>query len=155
MTEISAAAVERNRAWIEAVTNTLQASENSELGRLAMKNAGKKCADQLLAKIVAHFGHRPRSIDELVKAINKRRIELLGKTNLWEKKGNEARFRLDKCGCDLVEAGLAEPNPVFCLCSSGMFESLFAPFHQGIVKVELVKAIGLGDECCDFVVHFE
>lgn len=54
-----------------------------------------------------------------------------------------------------MEAGLAEPNPVFCLCSSGMFENLFAPFCRGTVRTEIVKAIGLGDECCEFIVHFD
>jgi hypothetical protein len=153
--EISVAAVERNRAWIEAVTSTLEKSGDSEFSRLAMRNAGKKCADQLLEKTVAHFGRRPQSVDEFIEAINKRRKEVLGASNPWERERNEAHFRLDKCGCDLVEAGLAKPNPVFCLCSAGMFESLFAPFCQGAVRAEIVKAIGLGDECCEFVMHFD
>jgi hypothetical protein len=155
MVDISAAAVERNKAWIEAVTRTLEESGNSELARLAMRNAGKRCAAQLLEKIVAHFGREPQSVDELIKAINKRRIEVLRKSNLWEREGNRAYFRLDRCGCDLVEAGLAEPNPVFCLCSSGMFENLFAPFCGGTASTEIVRAIGLGDDCCEFVVHFD
>jgi hypothetical protein len=155
MVEISVAAVERNKAWIEAVTSTLKNSGDSELSRLAMRNAGKKCAVQLLEKIVAHFGRKPQSVDEFIEAINKRRKEVLRASNLWEREGNRAYFRLDKCGCDLVEAGLAEPNPVFCLCSSGMFENLFAPFCRGTVRTEIVKAIGLGDECCEFVVHFD
>jgi hypothetical protein len=155
MVEITDAAVERNKAWIEAVTSTLKNSGDSELSRLAMRNAGKHCAAQLLDKIVAHFGRKPQSVDEFIKAINKRRQEVLGASNLWEREGNEAHFRLDKCGCDLVEAGLAEPNPVFCLCSSGMFDNLFAPFCQGTVRTEIVKAIGWGDECCEFVVYFD
>jgi hypothetical protein len=155
MVEIPVAAVERNKAWIEAVTSTLKNSGHSELARLAMKNAGKRCADQLLEKIVTHFGRMPESAEELVEAINKRRREVLGATNLWEIEGNKAHFRLDDCGCDLVEAGLAEPNPIFCLCSAGMFENLFAPFCRGAARTEMVKAIGLGDECCEFVVCFD
>lgn len=155
MVEIPVAAVERNKAWIEAVTRTLKESGESELSRLAMRNAGKRCATQLLAKIVAHYGREPQSVDELIEAINKRRKEILKAFNLWEREGNKAYFRLDQCGCDLVEAGLVEPNPVFCLCSSGMFENLFAPFCRGTVRTEIVKAIGLGDECCEFITHFD
>jgi hypothetical protein len=120
-----------------------------------MRDAGKKCADQLLEKIVLHFGRTPNSIDEIIEAINKRRKEVLNTPNLWDRKGDTAHFRLDKCGCDLVEAGLAEPNPIFCLCSAGMFENLFVPFCKGTVKTEIIQAIGLGDECCEFVVHFD
>jgi len=69
-----------------------------------MRDAGKKCAAQLLEKIVLH---------------------------------------------------LAAPNPIFCLCSAGMFENLFAPFCKGTVRTEIIQAIGLGDECCEFVVHFD
>jgi hypothetical protein len=155
MPRITAAAVERNRAWIEAVTSTLENSGNSELSRLAMRNAGKRCAAQLWEKIVAHYGHEPQSVDELIEAINRRRKEVLRASTFWQKEGEKAHFRLDKCSCDLVEAGLAEPNPVFCLCSSGMFENLFAPFCRGAVRAEIVKAMGLGDECCEFVVHFD
>ena len=153
--EIPSAAVERNRAWIEAITNFLKNRGDSELSRLAMRDAGKKCAAQLLEKIVKHFGRRPQSVDELIEAINKRRVEALKVSNLWERDGNKAYFKLDECGCDLVQAGLAEPNPIFCLCSSGMFENLFAPFWRGTVRTEIIKAIGLGDGCCEFAVHFD
>jgi hypothetical protein len=61
---------------------------------------------------------------------------------------------LEKCSCDLVESGLAEPNPYFCCCSAGMLEGLFMPFSNGSVKTEIIKAIGLGDDCCEFIVHF-
>jgi len=153
--EIPTDAIERNRAWIKAVTNALKTRGDTEFWRIAMRDAGKKCAAQLLEKIVHHFGRTPNSIDEIIEAINKRRKEVLNAPNLWGRKGDTAHFKLDKCGCDLVEAGLAEPNPVFCLCSAGMFENLFAPFCKGTVKAEIVQAIGLGDECCEFVVHFD
>ena len=153
--EISTDAIERNRAWIKTVTNALKTRGDTEFSRIAMRDAGKKCAAQLLEKIVHHFGRTPNSIDEIIEAINKRRKEVLNAPNLWGRKGDTAHFKLDKCGCDLVEAGLAEPNPIFCLCSAGMFENLFAPFCKGTVRTEIIQAIGLGDECCEFVVHFD
>jgi predicted hydrocarbon binding protein len=153
--EIPVAAIERNRAWIEAMTNALKTNGDLEFSRAAMRETGKQCAAQLLEKIVTHFGHTPQSIDEFIEAINKRRREVLQVSNLWQRDGNKAYFKLEKCGCDLVEAGLAMPNPIFCLCSAGMFTHLFAPFWKGIVTTQIVKAIGLGDECCEFVVHFD
>ena len=92
-TEIPIAAIERNRAWIEAVANSLGKRNDLELLRGTMRDTGKKCADQLLEKIIDHFGRAPKSIDELIEAINKRRKDVL-------------------------------------------------------------KAIGMGDECCKFIVHF-
>ena len=153
--DIPAAAVERNKAWIQAVTNTLEDRGDPELTRIAMREAGKRCATQLLEKVVAHFGRTPQSADELIEALNKRRKEVLKVLGLWQRDGNKAFLKLDKCGCDLVDAGLAEPNPVFCQCSSGMIESLFASFHRGAVRAEIIKAFGFGDDCCEFVVHFD
>jgi hypothetical protein len=154
-TEIPDAAIERNRAWIAALTNSLGRRGDSELVRETMRDTGKKCAEQLLKKIIDHFGRSPESADELIEAINMRRKEVLNASNFWSRDGNKAHFKLEKCGCDLVEAGLAEPNPNYCLCSAGMFESLFIPFCRGTARTEIIKAIGFGDNCCEFVVHFE
>jgi predicted hydrocarbon binding protein len=118
-----------------------------------MANGGKACAAQLLGKIVAHYGRRPQSVDELIEAVNRRRVEVLGVSTLWRREGNVVRFTLDRCGCDLVEAGLAVPNPIFCLCSAGMFEKVVAPFCPGRVRAETVKAIGRGDDRCEFEIH--
>lgn len=94
-------------------------------------------------------------MDELIEAINKRRKEAVHASNFWVRKDNTAYYRLEKCGCDLVEAGLVEPNPLFCLCSAGMFENLFVPFCRGSVRTEVIRAIGMGDKCCEFIVHFD
>ena len=154
-TEIPAAAIERNKVWIEAVTHSLGTQNTPELLRNTMREAGKKCAAQILEKTIRHFGRTPTTVDEMIDAINTRRKEVLRASTFWVRKGNKAYFTLEKCSCDLVEAGLAEPNPHFCLCSAGMFECLFSPFHQGAVRTEIVKAIGRGDECCKFIVHFD
>ena len=90
MVEIPIAAVERNKAWIEAVTSTLKNSGDLQLSRLAMRNAGKKCAAQLMDKIVSHYGREPQSVDEFIEAINKRRKEVMTACNLWEREGSKA-----------------------------------------------------------------
>ncbi|MCG8336319.1 MAG: DUF6144 family protein [Proteobacteria bacterium] len=153
--EIPIAAIERNRTWIDAVTGSLSKCGNPEIARKTMREAGKNCAAQLLEKTVSHFGKTPESVQELVEAINKRRKDVLNTTNFWTIQDNQAHFKLDKCGCDLVEANLAEPNKTFCHCSAGMFENLFKPFCKGAVNTEIVKAIGMGDDCCEFIVHYD
>ncbi|MFZ0449610.1 MAG: hypothetical protein WAL98_10250 [Desulfatiglandaceae bacterium] len=125
-----------------------------ELLSVTMRDAGRKCADQLLEKTIDHFGRRPETVDELIEAMNKRRRDILKTSTFFIREGNWTHFKLEKCSCDLVESGLAEPNPNFCLCSAGMFAGLFMPFCNGPVKAEIIKAIGLGDDCCEFMVHF-
>jgi predicted hydrocarbon binding protein len=153
--EIPLAAVERNRVWINAVTKAIKQSEDSGFPRVVMREAGKQCAAQLRDKIIDHYGRTPQSVDEFIEAMNVRRKDELHASNLWERDGETAHFKLDTCGCDLVQAGLAEPNAIFCMCSAGMFEHLFGPFWHGTVRTEIIKSIGMGDEHCEFVVHFE
>jgi predicted hydrocarbon binding protein len=104
---------------------------------------------------INHFGRSPNSVDELIRAINRRRKDVLRAKTFWVRDGDTAHFKLQKCSCDLVEAGLAEPNPNFCLCSAGMFESVFFNVCKGPVKAEIVKSIGKGDSHCEFIVSFE
>lgn len=154
-TEIPKTAIDRNKSWIEAVTKSLGEREDIDLIKATMKDAGRKCAFQLLEMTINHFGRDPKSVDELIAAINKRRRDVLKARTFWVRVGNKAHFKLEKCSCDLVEAGLAEPNPNFCLCSAGMFETVFSHACKGPVQVDIVKAVGMGDECCEFIVHFE
>ena len=153
--EIPQAAIDRNKAWIEAVTRSLGESGDFGLVKDIMKSAGKNCADQILEMTIDHYGRDPETVDELIDAINQRRREVLKAGTFWVRKGNTAHFKLEKCSCDLVAAGLAEPNPNFCLCSAGMFESVFSHVCKGAVTAEIVRSIGRGDAFCEFIVHFE
>ena len=153
--EVPQAAIDRNKAWIKAVTDSLGQMNNTAFLRGIMRDVGKQCASQLMEMTIDHYGRTPKSVDELIEAINKRRKDVLKASTFWVRAGNRAHFKLEKCSCDLVEAGLVEPDPNFCLCSAGMFESLFASVCKGPVKTHIIKAIGMGDECCRFVVHFD
>ncbi len=151
--EIPIAALERNRAWIKTITDSLGKRNDLKLLKCTMRDTGSKCASQLLEKTIEHFGRRPKTVDELIEAVNKRRRDILKATTFFVRKGNNIHFKLVKCSCDLVESGLAEPSPNFCLCSAGMLEGLFMPFCDGYVKTEIIKAIGLGDDYCEFIIH--
>ena len=153
--KIPIAAIERNRAWIEAVTISLGKRDDLQLLSETMRDAGKKCAAQILEKAIGHFGSTPESVDELIEAINRRRRDVLKASTFLVRDGNKAHFKLEKCSCDLVESGLAEPNPSFCRCSAGMLENLFIPFCKGSVKTQIIKSIGNGDAYCQFLIHFD
>ena len=58
-----------------------------------------------------------------------------------------------ECGCPLVQEGYVENSPTFCLCSRGWVKAVFTEALGEEVDVDLVRAIGRGDECCEFVVN--
>ena len=62
--EIPQTAIDRNKAWIDAVTTSL--GEKTAIGVLktTMKDAGRRCAAQLLEMTINHFGRAPNSVDE-------------------------------------------------------------------------------------------
>jgi hypothetical protein len=59
------------------------------------------------------------------------------------------------CGCPMIREGLLELSPVFCLCSRGYVKAIFSEAFGEDVEVELAKAIGRGDDCCEFFVHLD
>ena len=153
--EVSEATIRlTNAAWIEAVENALDAHGDAALTAKVMKAAGQKCAQQILDDCTKMLGKKPESVDELLDATNQRRLQIHNLDSLWEKQGNKVYLKINECGCTLVKAGLARPNPVHCLCSKGLMESLFSAVCQGPVSVEVVKAIGFGDDVCEFYVNF-
>ena len=143
-----------NAAWIEAVENALDAHGNAALTTQVMKAAGQKCAQQILDDYTKMLGKRPETVGELLGATNQRRLQIHNLDSLWEKQSNKAYLIINECGCTRVKAGLAKPNPVHCLCSKGLMESLLSAVCQGPVSAEVVKAIGFGDDVCEFYVNF-
>ena len=53
-------------------------------------------------------------------------------------------------GCLLLQDGYLEYVPAFCLCSRGWVKAVFGEALGEEVEVELVQAIGSGDECYEF-----
>lgn len=152
--EISEAIIKQNTTWIEAVERALANFGDMALTKEVMKAAGQKCAGQILDDCREILGKKPETIDELLNATNQRRLQIHNLDSLWERQGNKAHLKINECACTFVKAGLAKPNPVHCLCSIGLMESLFSAVCQGPVSVEVVKAIGFGDDVCEFYVNF-
>ncbi len=124
--EIPESAIKRNVTWIEAVEKALVDCGNTALAKGVMKAAGQKCARQILDDCREILGKKPETVNELLDATNQRRLQRHNLASLWEKQGNKAHLKIDECDCTLVKAGLAKPNPVHCLCSVGLMESIFS-----------------------------
>ena len=152
--EIAEAAIKLNVAWIEATENALAACGNTALTREVMKAAGQRCARQILDDCGEIVGKKPETVSELLDATNQRRLQIHNLATLWEKQGNRAHLEIDECNCTLVKAGLAKPNPIHCSCSIGLMEGIFSAVCREPVSVEVVKAIGFGDDRCEFYVNF-
>ena len=148
-------AIALNLNWIESLETCLAEHGNQTLTKVVMKAAGEKCSAQIFDDCRQILDKNPESVNELLDAMNQRRSQSHNLTSLWEKQGNTAHLILEECNCTLVKAGLAKPNPVHCLCSQGMMESLFSKVCRGSVSVELVKSIGNGHDVCEFHVTFE
>ena len=125
------------------------------LAEAVMKAAGEKCSVHIFDDCRQILGKNPESVDDLLDAMNQRRSQHHNLTSLWKKQGNTAHLILEECNCTLVKAGLAKPNPVHCLCSKGVMESLFSKVNPGPVSVKLVRSIGNGHKVCEFHVTFE
>lgn len=148
------AAFQTAMAYIEAVEGALDGHGDAALNKGAMEAAGQRCAKQILADCEEILGKRLETADELLVATNRRRKQGHHSVDAWERQGNQARLKIAACNCTLVRAGLAKPNPVHCLCSRGMIESLFLAVCQGPVRVDIIKAEGFGDNGCEFCVTF-
>ena len=148
-------AVELNLTWIEAVEKALGECDDQALTNVVMKSAAKKCSIQILDDCRQRLGKMPESVDDLLDAMNQRRLQKHNLARLWEKQGNKAHLILEECNCTLVRGGLVRPNSVHCLCSIGLMESLFSSVCRGPVHAELVKSIGSGDDVCEWNVTFE
>lgn len=148
-------AVKLSATWIESLETCLAKRGDPTLTKEVMKAAGEKCSVQVFDDCRQILGKNPETVDELLDAMNQRRSQQHNLSSLWKKQGNTAHLILQECNCTLVKAGLAKPNPVHCLCSEGMMESLFSKIHRGPVSVKLVKSIGNGHNVCEFHVTFE
>ncbi|UCE20154.1 MAG: hypothetical protein JSV84_07415 [Gemmatimonadota bacterium] len=154
-TDIPQKTVELTLNWIDALETCLAERSNQTVTQEVMKAAGEKCSVQILDECRQILGKNPESVGELLGAMNRRRSQSHNLASCWEKQDNEARLVIGECNCTLVRAGLAKPNPVHCLCSLGLMESLFSAVCRGRVNVDLVQSIGHGDDVCAFNVTFE
>lgn len=142
--------IDKNRKWIANLHKAIDMLSVEQKASI-MKQASTSCADDLLKLSESYSGRQINSIKDLVSGWN----ILRDSRNLegrWNFENNIVHGIFYGCGCPLVRTGMIELHPVQCLCSQGMMEIIFSKVAKRAVKVEIKRAIGRGDDVCEFVV---
>lgn len=145
--------VTKNRSWVTGLHEGIRRLDRDQQ-RAIMQPAGAECAVDLMALCAKYLGKEVSSLEDLVTGWNtlREKRNLKGK---WVFEGGGIRGIFGECGCPLVRSGLVELHPVQCYCSQGMMETIFSRVAGRPVEVEIGRAIGRGDDVCDFFVKFE
>jgi len=99
------------------------------------------------------LGKRLNSLDDLLTAWNLL-FEIQGRLgSKVEKESDRVHVIFTECGCPFVQRKLLKPSPNHCLCSKAYLEILFKKFLGKRVEVEMKKAIGKGDDVCEFYIY--
>lgn len=114
-----------------------------------MERSGEACAEVGDLDVARKIAEETDDVDEIVSRTNGE-IAWCGK---WVNEGDEITAVCNRCGCPLVRHGIVELTGTFCYCSRGWVKAIFETLLKKPVKVELEKAIGLGDDVCKYTVH--
>jgi predicted hydrocarbon binding protein len=136
------------RRWIPTLLHGLAESATEEQQEKIMELCGRSCAEHDFQEI-ARIKEEAGDTEHLLQLINER-IPWCGD---WVWQDGQIRTVCAACGCPLVVEGYVERSPTFCLCSRGWVKAVFGEALGEEVDVELLQAIGRGDECCEFVVR--
>jgi predicted hydrocarbon binding protein len=136
------------RRWLPGLIHALDECTTEEQRIRILEQCGRACGEPDLEE-VRRIREEARDREHLLRLINER-IKWCGDW-VWEE--GKIRTVCAACGCPLVVEGYLENSPTFCLCSRGWVKSVFTEALGEEVEVDLVQAIGTGDECCEFIVH--
>ena len=136
------------RRWLPALVEGLDQCTTEEQRFKILEFCGRACGQPDLEE-VRRIREEARDRDHLLQLINER-IKWCGE---WELQDGKIHTMCAACGCPLVQEGYLQNSPTFCLCSRGWVKAVFTEALEEVVDVDLVQAIGRGDECCEFMVH--
>jgi len=71
----------------------------------------------------------------------------------FEKAKTDEEKRYCYCHCDYIKAAVEKTSPTHCYCSSGWYKRIWEGILERRVRVEMVKSIMRGDDCCQFAVY--
>ncbi len=139
----------RAGAVLNSILKGLDAVELETRKRI-MELCGEACAgsdrDLDIAKKIAE---EASTEEEIVARVN----EELPWCGTWIMEGNTIHSSCVKCGCPLVRNQVIDLTGTLCYCSRGWVKQIFEIALRKPVRVELERAIGLGDETCKFVIY--
>jgi len=133
------------RRWLPAILEGLDQITDEEQRIEILEFCGRSCGEHDFEEI-ARIKEEARDREHLLQLINER-IPWCGD---WVWEDGKVRTVCAACGCPLVVEGYVNRNPTFCLCSRGWVKAVFGEALGEDVDVELVQAIGSGDECYEF-----
>ena len=136
------------RRWLPAILKGLEDNTDEEQRIRIMEYCGRACGQSDLEE-VRWIKEEARDEEHLLQLINER-IKWCGE---WVWEDGKIHSLCTECGRPLVVRAYLEKSPTFCLCSRGWVKAVFTEALGEEVGVELVQAIGRGDECCEFLVH--
>jgi len=145
--DLSEAARNIASRWLPALIEALDECITEEQRIRIMEVCGRGCGEPDLEE-VRRIKEEARDEEHLLQLINER-IKWCGD---WEWVDGKIHSVCAACGCPLVVEGYLDKSPTFCLCSRGWVKAVFTEALGEEVEVELVQAIGRGDDCCEFVV---
>ena len=135
------------RRWLPALIEGLDEWTTEEQRIKILEHCGRACGQPDLDDVPIRQEARDRV--HLLQLINER-IPWCGE---WVGEDGQIHTVCTECGCPLVVEGYLENSPTFCLCSRGWVKAVFTEALGEEADVELLQAIGRGDECCEFVVR--
>lgn len=135
--------------WVTVFEAALAEHHDDHLA--ATLDCGRWCAGlgalREARKIRERLGDNP-PLDVLAAALNNAGI---GGANLAVRGGDIVGV-YKRCYCPSREQ-LQDKYPLFCFCTRGWAAAIFEEVLGRPVTVDLVRAIGRGDDRCEFVVH--
>ena len=134
--------------WLPALFEGLDECTTEEQRIRILEYCGRACGQPDLEE-VRMIRQEARDQEHLLQLINGR-IPWCGECELRDGK---IHTMCAGRGCPMVTAGYVDNSPTFCLCSRGWVKAVVTEALGAEVDVELVQAIGRGDECCEFLVH--
>jgi predicted hydrocarbon binding protein len=135
------------RRWLPALLEGLDRITDEEQRVKTLEFCGRGCGEDDVEE-ARRIKEQARDKEHLLQLINER-IKFCGE---WEWVDGKIHTVCAECGCPLVVEGYVQRCPTFCLCSRGWVKAIFGEALGQEVDVELVQAIGRGDECCEFVI---
>jgi predicted hydrocarbon binding protein len=120
-----------------------------EKRRKVMEKSGEECAIVGSYKIAKKISQKTNNIEEIIEKINSQ-IPWCGK---WKLEDNIIRSICNECGCPLIRNKIVKISSTFCYCSLGWIKIIFKTLLNKPVQVEMFKAIGAGDDICEYIVY--
>ena len=136
--------------WLQVLMKSIEESLTKETKKEIMEKCGKVCAiyhgdiDEI--KLIKRKGE---NLEDILDWMNREK-RWCGE---WTKEGNSISSICNNCGCPFVRAEIIKPSETFCYCSPGWVKSVFELILEKPVEVQLKKALGKGDEVCQFIIH--